>query len=145
MQLDLIDIKRPLIKLASCEDFFDRDYDSLAADAESGVFIFAWNIAVPEAQRREIRVWRNAALAVYHNQPLQKISEDDVYRLILPRRDIRSTELRRMLSCSQELIHDLDVAGCLPVATARRQDDGPNAFTVYHRAGIETFLRTRRL
>lgn len=145
MQLDLIDIKRPLIKLSSCEDFFDRDYDSLAADAEAGIFLFAWNIAQPDAQRRELRVWRDSAMAVWHNRPLPKITEDDVYRLILPMRDIRSTELMRIFSCSQELVRDLDTTRCLIPKCPRRAEDGPNAYTLYERAGIESFLRSRRL
>ena len=137
---------RPLIKLSSCVDFFDRDYDTLSADVDSGVFVYAWNIAAPGSMRREIRVWRESALAVLQKrESVQSVPEETVYRLILPARSLRSTELRRILSCSQELIHDLDSAGLLQLAKPRRASSGPNAFALYTHESVEAFLRARRV
>ena len=47
---------RPLLKLSSCVDFFDRDFDTLIVDVENQALRFAWDIAAPGAIRREVRV-----------------------------------------------------------------------------------------
>lgn len=134
---------RPLLKLSSCEDFFDRDYDTLILDVENRILCFAWDIASPGTTRREVRLWRGAALAFYHDRPVPKVSEDDVYKLILPNRDLRSTELERIFSCTHQHIYSL--ADLLSITRPPVQADGPNSFTVFSRASIVTFLRARRI
>lgn len=135
--------KRVLWKLATCEDFFDRDHDTLVIDVENQTLKFAWNIAAPGAEQKEIRVWRNAALAFRRNERLPTITDEDVYRLILPNRDLRSTELQRILSCSHP--HITTLRPLLVVTREPLQADGPNAFTVFSRDSIVEFLRSRRL
>src|SRR6185369_16719105 len=119
---------RPLIKLSSCVDFFDRDYDTLIIDVENQQLRFAWDIAAPGATRREVRVWRGSAMAFCQNQPVPKISEEEVYKLILPNRDIRSTELQRIFSCTHP--HVTQLAPLFVVTRPPAQADGPNSFTV---------------
>lgn len=134
---------RPLLKLSSCEDFFDRDYNTLIVDVENRVLQFAWDIAAPNVLRREVRLWRGAALAWYHDRPTPKLTEEEVYRMILPNRDIRSTELERILSCTHQHVYEL--APLLKVTRAPQQADGPNSFTVFSRESIVAFLRSRRI
>jgi hypothetical protein len=134
---------RPLLKLSTCEDFFDRDYDTLIVDVENRVLRFAWDIATPETTRREVRLWRGAALAWYHDKPIPKLTEDDVYKLILPNRDLRSTELERILSCTHQHVYAL--APLLVVTQAPLQADGPHSYTKFSRASVVAFLRSRRL
>lgn len=134
---------RPLLKLSSCEDFFDRDYDALIVDVENCHLKFSWDLAAPGAARREIRIWRNSALAFHHRKQQPAVSDTDVYKFILPARDIRSTELERIFSCTHQHIYEL--APQFTVTRAPRQEDGPNSFTVFSRASIETFLRSRRI
>jgi len=134
---------RPLIKLSSCVDFFDRDYDTLIIDVENQQLRFAWDIAAPGATRREVRVWRGSAMAFCQNQPVPKISEEEVYKLILPNRDIRSTELGRILSCGHN--HIFQLASVFEVIRGPVQIKGPTSFTVFARASIVEFLRKRRL
>ena len=135
--------KRVLWKLSTCEDFFDRDHDTLVIDVENQTLKFAWDIAAPDATQKEIRVWRNAALAARQNQPLPSFTEDEVYKLVLPNRDLRSTELQRIFSCSHP--HITTLRPLLVVTREPLQADGPNAFTVFSRASVVSFLRDRRL
>ncbi len=134
---------KPTLPSESCADFFDREHDVLVLDVENQVIKFAWDIATPGAGRREIRIYAPSAWAFYFQQPMPKISEEDVYRLILPNRDLRSTELKRILACSSDHIHNLKP---LFVTTREpRQEDGPNSFSVFSRASLVDFLRSRRL
>lgn len=135
--------KRVLWKLSTCEDFFDRDHDALVVDVENQSLKFAWDIAAPGSTQKEIRVWRAAALALRRNEPLPRVTEDEVYRLILPNRDLRSTELQRIFSCSHP--HITTLRPLLVVTREPLQADGPNAFTVFCRASVIAFLKARRL
>lgn len=135
--------RRALWKLSSCEDFFDRDYDTLIVAVENQTVKFAWDIAAAGTARREIRVWRTAALAYFNQRPLPRVSEDDVYRLIFPNRDLRSTELEKILSCTHQHIYEL--APLWTITRAPVQADGPHAFTVFDRNSVIAFLRSRRI
>jgi len=134
---------KPTLALESCADFFDRDYDTLVLDVENRLIKFAWDIATPGASRREIRIYAPSAWAFCYQRPMPAITENDVYKLILPNRDIRSTELQRILACSHQHIHVLK--NNFVVTREPRQEDGPNSFSVFSRASIESFLRSRRL
>ena len=134
---------KPTLALQSCADFFDRDYDTLAVDVENQIIKFAWDIAIAGAARREIRIYAPSAWAFCYQKPMPALTEEQVYKLILPNRDIRSTELKRILACSSDHVHHLKPL--LEVTREPRQEDGPNSFTVFSRAGIEKFLRSRRL
>jgi hypothetical protein len=134
---------RPLIKLSSCVDFFDRDYDTLIIDVENQQLRFAWDIAAPGATRREVRVWRGSAMAFCQNQPVPKISEEEVYKLILPNRDIRSTELEKIFSCGHN--HIAVLSPSFEVVREKTQATGPKSFTLFSRPSILEFLRKRRM
>lgn len=134
---------KPTLALDSCADFFDRDYDTLLIDVENQVIRFAWDIAAPGADRREIRIWAESAWAFCYQQPMPALGEDEVLRLLLPNRDLRSTELERILACSHQHIYAL-----LPLLTVVRgplQADGPNSFALLARDSIVKFLKARRL
>lgn len=135
--------RRALWKLASCEDFFDRDYETLILAVENQQLKFAWDIAAPGTARREVRVWRSAALSEFRQQPFPRVTEDDVYRLLLPNRDLKSTELERILSCTHQHIYAL--APLWRVVRAPAAADGPNSFTIFDRNSVVSFLRSRRL
>lgn len=134
---------KPTLALASCADFFDREYGALAIDVENHVIKFAWDIAAAGAERREIRIYAPSAWAFVYNRPMPAITEDEVYRLILPGRDIRSTELERILACEHKHVYNLK--SLLTVTREPLQADGPNSFTVFSRDSIVRFLRSRRI
>jgi len=148
MQLDFSNVielprTKPTLALESCADFFDRDYDTLIIDVQNRLIKFAWDISTPGAARREIRIYAPSAWAFVYNRPMPKLSEDDVYKLILPARDIRSTELKRILACSHQHVHELKRE--FTVTREPIQADGPNSFSVFGRESIVRFLRARRI
>ena len=134
---------KPTLALESCADFFDREHDVLVKDVENQVIKFTWDIAAPGAARREIRIYAPSAWAFCYQQPMPKLSEDDVYKLILPNRDLRSTELQRIFACSHQHVYELKEN--FIVVREPLQADGPNSFTVFSRASIVAFLKSRRL
>ncbi|HEY4414487.1 MAG TPA: hypothetical protein VGO57_02250 [Verrucomicrobiae bacterium] len=136
---------KPTLALESCADFFDRDFVELMEDVEDGVIKWAWNIAeqIGDGIRKEVRVYAPSAWAFCYNQPMPKLSEEDVYRIILPSRDIRSTELQRILACSHQHIHV--IKQFLIVTQPPRQEDGPNSYCKFSRESIVAFLRSRRI
>jgi len=140
---------KPTVALESCADFFDRDYGTLLADVENRVIKFAWDIATAGAGRREIRIYAASAWAFCYQKPMPDIKEDDVYKIILPGRDIRSTELMRILSCSHQHLYELSRRSAAPghfvVTREPAQADGPNSFTVFSRDSIVKFLKSRRI
>jgi len=151
-QLSLpIDLPRtkPTLALESCADFFDRDYATLISDVENQLIKFAWDISLEfgsekeEGRRKAIRIYAPAAWAFCYQRPMPTIREENVYKLILPNRDIRSTELVRILACSHQHIHEL--RGNFVTVREPLQADGPNSYTVFSRASIESFLRSRRI
>jgi len=145
MQLTAIELPRtkPTLALESCADFFDRDYDTLVKDVENQVIRFSWNIAAPGTDRREIRIYAPSAWAFCYQKPMPSLTDEEVYKLILPNRDLRSTELQRILACSHQHIHGLKDE--FTITREPRQADGPNSFTVFSRSSILAFLRRRRL
>jgi hypothetical protein len=144
---------KPTLALESCADFFDRDYDTLILDVENRVIKFVWDIAsrkaetlkteTPEKKRREIRIYAPSAWAFCYQRPMPQIAEDVVYKLILPSRDIRSTELQRILACSHQHVHELK--SNFTIVREPQQADGPNSFTVFSRQSIVDFLKARRI
>ena len=134
---------KPTLALESCADFFDRDYDTLVLDVENRVIKFAWDIATAGAARREIRIYAPSAWAFCYQTAMPNISEAGVYNFILPHRDIRSTELQRILACSHQHVHQ--IKDNFQTTREPVQADGPNSFTVFSRISIEGFLRRRRI
>lgn len=148
MQMDFSNVielprTKPTLALESCADFFDRDYGALAADVQNRVIKFSWDIATEGARKKEIRIYAQTALAFFLGKPIPKMSEEDVYKIILPNRDIRSTELERILACSHQHVHAIKTH--FTVTREPVQEDGPNSFTVFDRQSIVNFLKARRL
>lgn len=145
LQFTAIELPRtkPTLALESCADFFDRDYGALTEDVENQVIKFAWDIAAAGAARREIRIYAPSAWAFCYQRPMPQLTDDQVYKLILPNRDIKSTELQRILACSHQHIHVIKEH--FTVTRPPRHEDGPLSYTVFARASIESFLRSRRL
>jgi hypothetical protein len=156
LQFASVDLPRtkPTLALESCADFFDRDYDTLILDVENRLIKFAWDISVmgsgvldlgagEKLHRRELRLYAPSAWAFCYQRPMPTLSEDAVYKLILPGRDLKSTELKRILACSHQHVHLLKTN--FYVTREPLQADGPNSFTVFSRKSVEDFLRARRI
>ena len=151
---------RPLIPVEVAMVLLDRDEDEVLAAIESGVLGWAWNIGCPNAERRELRIWRDSLLALLEgrrqetggpegrsqedSKEQKPLSLEEILRGVLPNRPVRSTELQRFFSCSSTHITHLLRDGCLTAAGRRQRDDGPNSFTRITRDSVVKFLTDRR-
>lgn len=122
----------------------DRGEDEVLQAIETGALAWAWNIATPEATRREIRVWRDSLLALLNGEKELDQDETVILSKWLPPRDLRSPELQRLWSCSSTHIHALLSAGALTQIGVPESTQGPRSFAVISRESVVAFLRWRR-
>lgn len=125
----------------------DRNEDEILQAVESGVLQWAWDIRAPGASRREIRIWRDSILEATTAQRRHSGDEspDLILREILPPRDLRSSELTRLWSCSSTHVHALIEAGCLIMVEAPAATSGPLSYCRVSRASVGQFLQARRV
>lgn len=136
---------RPLAPLEGAMWILDQKEDELLHACEDGTLPFAWDIATPTAERRELRILSESivAIATGKPQPVYRDMEDLVDELV-PHRDMRSSELQRFFSCSSSHLSHLLRAGCLAAASVRRAESGVNAATLITRASVVAFLVSRQ-
>jgi hypothetical protein len=138
--------QRPLVPAEAAIVLCDQDERVILEWCEEGVFAWSWDIATPQAARREVRIWRSSLLAHLANgkQPTSVFPE--VIEDILPKRErIRSTELERLFSCSHDHIAALIESGIFDQVEERTATRGPNSFRVVSRTSVVEFLRVRRI
>lgn len=139
--------RRPLWSVMVVENFFDLSRERVMESIESGDYPWVFNIGTG----RKSREYRILALSVLElNMPAFKaigatknLKLTQIIDLILPQRDVRSTELRRIFSCSSHHVYHFAkyfTATQMPTAC-----DGPNSFTVFSRASVARFLEKRRM
>lgn len=140
--------RRPLWKVKTIEDFFDQSRQQVMAKIENGDFPWAFNIGVGE-NRREPRVLGYCVMEQVLG-PFKGIGATknlrlpEVIDLILPKRDIRSTELKRFFSCNEQHVHH-GLASKFTITKKPAAKGGPYSYTVFSRASIERFLTSRRM
>lgn len=138
--------RRPLWRAKTIEDFFDLSRRKVMARIESGEFPWAFNIGL--GKKCEPRIFgysvMESVLGPFENIGATKnLQLAEVINLILPKRDVRSTELARLLSCNQKHVQTL-----IPQFTITKKPtakDGPYSFTVCSRASVAAFLEKRRI
>lgn len=123
----------------------DRDEDEILHAIEVGALGWAWDIATPGAERREIRVWRDSVAALSTGRREDSLDAEDVMARILPPVSIRSPHLQRLFSCSGTHVHHLIDAGAFEVELAPSQGSGPLSYTLLRRSSVARFLRNRRV
>jgi hypothetical protein len=145
IQINLL--KCPLMRAQTVQDCLNKSRNEVNAMIESGALPFAFDLAPTNSKRKEPRVftlcvaestgWKNPA------GQTKNFHLPEVIGMILPKRDVRSSELKRIFACSRDLIGDL--AENFSVARKPVVNDGPNCFTVFHRESVATFLEKRRI
>jgi hypothetical protein len=140
-------IRRPLWKMKSVADFLDLDYGRVMEKIQSGELPFAFDISARKS-RSEPRVLAHCVVemkmgAIPSIGATRNLTMEKVINLILPDRAIRSTELKRLLGCGSDHVYKL--AKNFSVARKPAANDGPNSYTVFHRASVEKFLSSRRI
>lgn len=146
MQLELpsfnLPARWPLVPIDVAAFFLDKQPEELRLEAES---TWAWDIAAPDASRREIRIWRNCLLATKKPQMTMPSLHSQVLQTFLPNRGLRGTELQDIFYCTTQHIAELDAAGLLQVERSAAAVSGPRASKLYSRDSIVAFLTSRSL
>lgn len=123
----------------------DQDQDAVLALIEDGHLAWAWDIRSREAERREVRIWRESLIShlAGHRQP--DLDELTVIDSILPHfgPDIRSPQLQRLFTASQGHIGNLIDQGL--IHGLNEATTGKNGFVRVSRDSIVNFLRRRRI
>jgi hypothetical protein len=141
-------IRRPLWKENSAADFLDLDHEQVRQRIEDGRFPYAFNIGLGK-RCGEARI---LALSIVEERfgphptigATRNLKLDDVINLVLPNRpNIRSTELKRFLSCSSCQVHNLKKY--FRITRKPSAADGPKSFTVFRRASVAGWLAQRRM
>jgi hypothetical protein len=142
-------LRRKLWKMRSVQDFLDLEYEQVLAMIQNGELCWAFDIGSGGA-RGEPHVLAHCAVEKKYGmikeigRLTRKLTFYQVVQLILPRRHVRSTELKRIFSCGSDHIHKL-AKDNFTVAREPKAADGPNSFTVFNRASIAKFLSERRM
>ena len=140
-------LRRPLLHMRTVQDCLDKTQEEVANMIECGELAYAFDVAMPAASRKEPRVfalcvaekagWKNPVGAT------RNLQLPEVVNMILPGRDVRSTELTRLFSCSHQQVYQL--AAQLQVTKKPEAAAGPTAYTVFSRASVAEWLAERRI
>lgn len=132
----------PLVPVDVAAFFLDRAPEEIRLEALS---VWAWDIAAPNKDRREIRIWRHCLLAVKNPKLEIPAFHNAVLESFLPHRGLRGTELQDLLYCTAQHIAELDAARLLIVERDRLASSGPRASRLYSRDSVVNFLAARSL
>lgn len=134
---------RPLIPLECVMVLANLHEDSVLAEIEAGGIAWAWDIRARDAERREIRVWRQSLLKLLGDSQASEI-EDPLMAIFPPARGGFSTgELQRLCSCSATHIYSLAATEKFHLVRGPRR--GPNGAMEISRESLITFLQARRI
>lgn len=134
-------LRRPLWNCQTIQDCMDLTRREVMDRIENGIFPFAFNLGngVRKAEPRVL------ALSIVEAQlgPLpaigatRKLSLPQVFDLILPQREIKSTELQRLLSCGNGWFRK--TKSSLVITRQPTVLDGPNSYYIVSRASVADF------
>jgi len=140
-------LRRPLCKVITAECFLDLTHDQVMARIQNGNFPWAFNIGAGKLRSEPRILALTVVEKIFGVHPAIGATKDlrlkEVIDIILPARDIRSTELQRFLSCESGQIRIL--RSQFRVTRAAKATDGPNSFTVFSRASVAAWLAKRRM
>ena len=140
-------VSRPLVPIEAAMVMLDRTEDEVLELLDTGELTWAWDIRSPDADRREIRIWRESLMGYFDRgsrglKPAEPPSEPQVLAAVIPTRpELRSTEIRRIFTCSSTHVLKLVRAGCLDGLNPPHV--GPNGFVRVRRASVIRFLQQR--
>ena len=144
IQINLL--KRPLLRVETVQDCLALSRDQVNQMIENGELPFAFNLA-SDSKRTDPRVFAlSVAEKTGWKNPVgqtKNLKLPEVIGMILPKRDLRSTELERILACSHQMVFrskNKFTSARKPAASS-----GPNSYTVFTRASVETYLTQRRM
>jgi len=141
----------PLLPVRFAGPALDLTLEEVTHACESGQLAWAFDLAVPGARRREIRIWRGSIhrwiatggrdAGAGADIPLDQILAD-----ILPgKHDPLTSEIKRRWMVSRDLIADLITAGAIRVSRPAAAKQGIHAASRISRSSATQFLKTRRI
>ena len=139
--------RRPLWHVKSVSDFLDLETCQIMKQIQDGSLRWAFNIGLGKHSTSP-RIFSCCVVEkklgpVPTVGATRNLNLAAVINLILPLRDVRSTELKQLLSCDQKHISKLK--SCFKVTRPPQATDGPNAYTVFDRASVAAWLTQRRM
>lgn len=138
-----ISFKTPLVGIETCRFVLGVDEDAVLRLVKSGKLKFAFNIAVPDAHRKLVRVLSLSLIDLAFGTSTQPTAVADSIKYIIPSSDeeILCSVVVRAFNVSSTHIHGLVRGGCFAVARPRRfANDSPGL----SRASVVEFLQSRR-
>jgi hypothetical protein len=140
-------LRRPLWSIETVSDFLDISRGEVMKKIEDGSLPVAFDIG-RGAKRREPRILALSAVEL-QTGPIQGIGATrnlklpEAINLILPGRDVRSTELKHLFQVGNDWCRRAREN----FVAIRRPDvaDGPQAYWTFSRQSVAAWLETRRI
>lgn len=139
----------PLVHVETAENVLGTDFDHVCEHIELGRIRWAFNIAMPDAERGELRIYRPSLISCHHKEYLQPGYRAYDHLANLPailaecmppgtRPWFELSKLARRWSCAPTHLQNLIDAGCLQVIARARM--GANGSAQILRESAEQFL-----
>ena len=140
-------LRRPLLHPETVMDCLDVSREQLNQLIQNGELPFAFNIGAAKS-RTEPRILAHCVVEKQLGPipgigSMRNLGLAEVVNLILPKRDIRTTELRRLLATGNQWF--LNNSKNFSVIQKAENATGPNSFAVLCRASVASFLEKRRI
>ncbi len=145
----LFPIKNPMLTLAACSAITGESIAHLNLRAEDGSLRLVFNIAVPRAQMRALRVMATSLAAYIKDGRRLRVDSPTTVRaeiadLFSPISiEVQMAHLMGVLSCSRQHIVRLEKSRCIKLFRAGRR--GPGGQTRYCRNSVIDWLMRARL
>jgi hypothetical protein len=141
-------LKTPLLRVQTAQDCLSTTRDEVTAMIEDGRLPFAFDLALCPGTRKEPRIFTLcvAEMSGWKNPigQTKNLKLPEVVELIIPKRDVRSTELKRILAVGHQHIYQL-AKKHFKIVRKPAMKDGPDSYTVFSRTSIARFLDRRRI
>jgi hypothetical protein len=146
IQINLL--RCPLMRPQTVQDVLNKSRDEVDSMIEDGSLPFAFDLSTNQGARKDPRIF---TLCVAENtgwkNPVGQTKNfklPEVIGMILPKRDVRSTELKKIFACGGDHVYQL-AKNNFTVTRQPTAKDGPDSYTVFQRASVEKFLEKRRM
>lgn len=134
----------PLLTVSAVRALLNLDEDAVLYLVDDGQLAFAFDLAMPGARRKELRIWRGCFNGAARDAALPTVLADILQGGAgVPPVVIRSGALAQRWVCSRTHVHDLMDAGLLEeVGAEERKITNSRNLT---RASAAEFLQRRRI
>lgn len=153
---------RPTLGMDGAKHLLDLSEDEILALIDEGLITHAWNIATPSAEKREVRILRQAldAYVTWNENPklvparpgvpiTANYTDALIFSFLLPPSHVKpfltNGELQRSLNCVSDHVLNLIDSRALELQPGTKYTRGPNGCALVTVTSFERFLKQRRL